>query len=1148
MALISVYKVVSSVPASLDSNALYLVRTGTGFDFYVSDSTGSVAYQINSSAAGLSNIVEDTTPQLGGDLDLNGNDITGTGNISITGEIEADIHIGSLRGEIQFKAKAGEALTKGDPVYISSYDTVGNTPIVAIADANDSAKMPCFGLANESVSLNASVNVVTFGTLSGLDTSGFGLGDTLYISNTGTLTNSKPTGESSLIQNIGKVQRVDNAAGSIKVGGAGRTNDVPNLNQGNVFIGNASNQAETRGLTLDDIAETATNKHFTSGDESKLNGIESGATADQTDAEIKTAYENNANTNAFTDAEKTKLSGIAAGAEVNVNADWNAVSGDAQILNKPATITSAEQTKLGHISVTQAVDLDTMESDIATNNAKVSNATHTGDVTGSTALTISDEAVTNAKMAHVTTGTVKGRTTAGTGDVEDLDIDTTLKSALNLTSADVGLGNVQNVDTTNATNISSGTLSESRLPTINADNTTISNLEVDNLKTGVLDTDLTTVSANDDTLASAKAIKTYVDANVGTNPLNSFTQNSGQYIGTEGIRARDVGGIAMMNNAGTAGVTVADNGDVDIITKMTASEIKARNVNGLKLHDDGGTGLLVKDGGDVEVDTKLISSEIKAKDSNGLKLHDDGGTGIFIQDGGKTAINSNSTNPKHPCSVNGNLGSSVYSLTGMGVVGGLWVGNSGDNRTVGLSGGGANKLFSYDYSTNTPMNLDIQPDGNANVTICKNGGNVGINNSSPTEKLDIDGNFKLNASSQFPMVVQKNGAPTSGATAKFINDQGNHSWGVVAEFRVNGSTGSDRPSILFSQGYSNTNWTVGFGSNTDDHFRINQNSGYLSSSWGSTRFFINTSGNVGIGKTNPVRKLDVAGSIMADDWIRVGGTAGFYCQTYGGGWHMQDTTYMRVFGNKIIYTANDIRGNRFVDNQNTSRYIDASGTSELGDLVIDTDLKIRRTGFRAGSHTAMKYYTFAYPGGGNYNTVHGALEFRAPQGWDTNDLVLTLKSEGFGNNYAQVNGNLSVSGSVSKGSGSFDIAHPDPAKKDTHRLRHYFVETPSAGGNIYKYQLDCKEGENYIDLPDYFQHLNTDSLVWANPFKHFGRAWGEVVEGGKRVKIVCEQSGVYNILIFGDRKDEIAVKEFDQYGVEYKVDKNQKNIGVTLKK
>ena len=39
--------------------------------------------------------------------------------------------------------------------------------------------------------------------------------------------------------------------------------------------------------------------------------------------------------NDYTTAEKNKLSGIATGAEVNVNADWDAVSGDAQILNKP---------------------------------------------------------------------------------------------------------------------------------------------------------------------------------------------------------------------------------------------------------------------------------------------------------------------------------------------------------------------------------------------------------------------------------------------------------------------------------------------------------------------------------------------------------------------------------------------------------------------------------------------------------------------------------------------------------------------------------------------------------------------------------------------------------------------------------------------
>ena len=39
--------------------------------------------------------------------------------------------------------------------------------------------------------------------------------------------------------------------------------------------------------------------------------------------------------NPFTDADETKLDGIAAGAEVNVQPDWNATSGDGQIANKP---------------------------------------------------------------------------------------------------------------------------------------------------------------------------------------------------------------------------------------------------------------------------------------------------------------------------------------------------------------------------------------------------------------------------------------------------------------------------------------------------------------------------------------------------------------------------------------------------------------------------------------------------------------------------------------------------------------------------------------------------------------------------------------------------------------------------------------------
>ena len=50
----------------------------------------ATAAQGSTADSALQNVVEDTTPQLGGDLDLNGNNITGTGNIDVTGTVTAD--------------------------------------------------------------------------------------------------------------------------------------------------------------------------------------------------------------------------------------------------------------------------------------------------------------------------------------------------------------------------------------------------------------------------------------------------------------------------------------------------------------------------------------------------------------------------------------------------------------------------------------------------------------------------------------------------------------------------------------------------------------------------------------------------------------------------------------------------------------------------------------------------------------------------------------------------------------------------------------------------------------------------------------------------------------------------------------------------
>ena len=74
---------------------------------------------------------------------------------------------------------------------------------------------------------------------------------------------------------------------------------------------------------------------FTDADHTKLDGIEASATADQTGAEIKTAYEGEADTNAFTDAEKTKLTGIEASADVTDTANVTAAGAlmDSEVTN-----------------------------------------------------------------------------------------------------------------------------------------------------------------------------------------------------------------------------------------------------------------------------------------------------------------------------------------------------------------------------------------------------------------------------------------------------------------------------------------------------------------------------------------------------------------------------------------------------------------------------------------------------------------------------------------------------------------------------------------------------------------------------------------------------------------------------------------------
>jgi hypothetical protein len=112
-----------------------------------------------------------------------------------------------------------------------------------------------------------------------------------------------------------------------------------------------------------------TTNDFTDVDHTKLNGIEANATADQTGAEIKSAYEAVSDTNAFTDAEKTKLSGIEASADVT----------DTVNVTAAGALMDSEVTNLAQVKAFDSSDYLTTHQDIS-GKANLSGATFTGNV------------------------------------------------------------------------------------------------------------------------------------------------------------------------------------------------------------------------------------------------------------------------------------------------------------------------------------------------------------------------------------------------------------------------------------------------------------------------------------------------------------------------------------------------------------------------------------------------------------------------------------------------------------------------------------------------------------------------------------------------------------------------------------------------
>ena len=165
----------------------------------------------------------------------------------------------------------------------------------------------------------------------------------------------------------------------------------------------------------------------------------------------------------------------------------------------------------------------TMDSTIATNTAKETNATHTGDVTGSGALTIASDAVTYDKMQDTTaTDKILGRSTAGAGTIEEIACTAAGRAILDDADASVQRTTL-GVDTAGTDNSTDVTLNVSATTGgMSIATQEISNRVATNAQTGYMTAALVTnIETN-----NAKNTNVSTDLSAGTKTATTIDVNS----------------------------------------------------------------------------------------------------------------------------------------------------------------------------------------------------------------------------------------------------------------------------------------------------------------------------------------------------------------------------------------------------------------------------------------------------------------------------------------------------------------------------------------------------------------------------------------------------------------------------------------------
>ena len=222
-------------------------------------------------------------------------------------------------------------------------------------------------------------------------------------------------------------------------------------------------------------------------------------------------------------------------------------------------------------------------------------------------------------------------------------------------SADGDVANKKYVDDQDA-NIASDTLTFTN-KTFDANGTgnSLSNVEVADFASGVVDTDISSVSASDDTLASAKAIKSYVDAQVTAQDLDFQADSGGALaIDLDSESLTFTGGTGIDTSGSGNAVTFAIDSTVATLTgsqtltnKTLTSPVLNTGVSGTAVLDednmasDSATQLATQQSIKAYVDTQVgaVSTSSISQGNSDVTVTDSGTATVSITTDGTNIVN-----------------------------------------------------------------------------------------------------------------------------------------------------------------------------------------------------------------------------------------------------------------------------------------------------------------------------------------------------------------------------------------------------------------------------------------------------------------------------------------------------------------------------